>query len=107
MPRVAEKRRTTKETDVFVKFDLDGSGQAKIATGIGFLDHMLDLFAKHGLFDLEPRGRIEAKHERTHEMFLLNGLKEEYSRNGDSNLPNDNFLAEYCRLGGSRLAATA
>jgi imidazoleglycerol-phosphate dehydratase len=55
MPRVAEKRRTTKETDVFVNINLDGSGQAKIATGIGFLDHMLDLFAKHGLFDLEVR----------------------------------------------------
>jgi imidazoleglycerol-phosphate dehydratase len=53
MARVAEKRRTTKETDVFVSINLDGRGQAKIATGIGFLDHMLDLFAKHGLFDLE------------------------------------------------------
>jgi imidazoleglycerol-phosphate dehydratase len=53
MSRVAEKRRTTKETDVFVRINLDGNGQAKIATGIGFLDHMLDLFAKHGLFDLE------------------------------------------------------
>ena len=53
MSRVAEKRRTTKETDVFVNINLDGSGQAKVATGIGFLDHMLDLFAKHGLFDLE------------------------------------------------------
>jgi adenylate cyclase len=61
----------------------------------------------HGLFDLEPRGRIEAKHERTHEMFFLNGLKQEYSRNGDSHLPNDNFLAEYYRLGGSRLAVSA
>lgn len=55
MARVAEKRRTTKETDVSVSIDLDGSGQAKVATGIGFLDHMLDLFAKHGLFDLEVR----------------------------------------------------
>lgn len=53
MARVAEKRRTTKETDVRVKIDLDGRGTSKIATGIGFLDHMLDLFARHGLFDLE------------------------------------------------------
>jgi imidazoleglycerol-phosphate dehydratase len=53
MARVAEKRRTTKETDVSVSINLDGTGLAKIATGIGFLDHMLDLFAKHGLFDLE------------------------------------------------------
>ena len=53
MARKAEKRRTTRETDVEVKLDLDGQGQAKIATGIGFLDHMLELFARHGLFDLE------------------------------------------------------
>jgi len=53
MGRVAEKQRTTRETDVLVRLDLDGSGDSKIATGIGFLDHMLDLFARHGLFDLE------------------------------------------------------
>ena len=53
MARVAEKRRTTRETDVAVKIDLDGHGASTVATGIGFLDHMLDLFARHGLFDLE------------------------------------------------------
>lgn len=53
MARVAEKRRTTRETDVAVKIDLDGRGTSTVATGIGFLDHMLDLFARHGLFDLE------------------------------------------------------
>jgi imidazoleglycerol-phosphate dehydratase len=53
MTRVAEKRRTTKETDVFVKLDLDGGGQSNIKTGVGFLDHMLDLFARHGFFDLD------------------------------------------------------
>ena len=53
MSRSAEKRRTSKETDVFVRINLDGSGTATIATGVGFLDHMLDLFARHGLFDLE------------------------------------------------------
>jgi imidazoleglycerol-phosphate dehydratase len=53
MNRASEKRRTTKETDVLVKLNLDGSGQATVKTGVGFLDHMLDLFARHGLFDLE------------------------------------------------------
>jgi imidazoleglycerol-phosphate dehydratase len=53
MPRTADKRRTTRETDVQVKIDLDGRGESKIVTGIGFLDHMLELFARHGLFDLE------------------------------------------------------
>lgn len=53
MARQAHKHRTTRETDVTVKLDLDGQGVSKIATGIGFLDHMLELFARHGLFDLE------------------------------------------------------
>jgi imidazoleglycerol-phosphate dehydratase len=53
MTRTAEKRRTTRETDVQVRIDLDGRGASKIATGIGFLDHMLELFARHSLFDLE------------------------------------------------------
>jgi hypothetical protein len=59
----------------------------------------------HGLFELESRGPIDAKHERAHEMFFLNGLKKEYSRNGSGHLPNDHSLAEYNRLGGSRLTA--
>jgi imidazoleglycerol-phosphate dehydratase len=53
MGRSAEKRRTTGETNVEVRVDLDGRGAATITTGIGFLDHMLELFARHGLFDLE------------------------------------------------------
>ena len=52
MPRTAEIRRTTKETDLLVRFDLDGSGRAEVRTGIGFFDHMLEAFARHGLFDL-------------------------------------------------------
>lgn len=51
--RTAQIHRQTKETDVRVALSLDGSGRARIATGIPFLDHMLELFARHGLFDLE------------------------------------------------------
>ena len=51
--REAQVRRKTKETDVRVKFNLDGDGYSRISTGLPFLDHMLDLFAKHGLFSLE------------------------------------------------------
>jgi imidazoleglycerol-phosphate dehydratase len=52
-PRTADIRRDTKETQIRVALDLDGSGQAKLATGIGFFDHMLDQIARHGLIDLE------------------------------------------------------
>jgi imidazoleglycerol-phosphate dehydratase len=55
--RTADVTRNTKETQIRVELNLDGSGQAKLATGIGFFDHMLDQIARHGLIDLE----IEAK----------------------------------------------
>jgi imidazoleglycerol-phosphate dehydratase len=51
--RTADIRRDTKETQIRVRVDLDGSGQAELATGIGFFDHMLDQIARHGLIDLE------------------------------------------------------
>jgi imidazoleglycerol-phosphate dehydratase len=50
--RIGETQRKTKETDVGIKLNLDGSGTANIDTGVGFLDHMLELFAVHGGFDL-------------------------------------------------------
>ena len=53
LTRAAEIRRKTKETDIFVSLLIDGSGRAKVDTGVPFLDHMLELFARHGLFDLE------------------------------------------------------
>ena len=51
--RQAEIIRKTGETDIRVKLDLDGNGSCRIDTGVGFLDHMLELFARHGRFDLE------------------------------------------------------
>jgi imidazoleglycerol-phosphate dehydratase len=52
-PRIAEISRKTRETSIRLLLNLDGSGQAKAETGIGFLDHMLEAFAKHSLADLE------------------------------------------------------
>jgi imidazoleglycerol-phosphate dehydratase len=55
--RVATLSRKTAETDITVKLTVDGKGVSKIDTGIPFFDHMLTLFAKHGLFDLEVKAR--------------------------------------------------
>jgi imidazoleglycerol-phosphate dehydratase len=52
-PRIAEVQRNTKETQIRMRVNLDGTGQAQLATGIGFFDHMLDQIARHGLIDLE------------------------------------------------------
>jgi imidazoleglycerol-phosphate dehydratase len=64
--RKAEIQRDTKETQVFVAIDLDGRGEAKLASGIPFLDHMLDQIARHGAIDLEVRAKgdleIDAHH---------------------------------------------
>ncbi len=66
MGRTASITRTTAETDVTVTLDLDGSGQAEIETGIGFLDHMLTALTRHALFDLTIRAEgdlhIDAHH---------------------------------------------
>lgn len=55
--RIAKIDRKTKETRIRGRLTLDGEGKSSISTGIGFLDHMLELFAKHGLFDLQVRAK--------------------------------------------------
>jgi len=66
MARQAQVTRDTQETQITVKINLDGSGRAKLASGVPFLDHMLDQIARHGLVDLEVRAKgdlhIDAHH---------------------------------------------
>lgn len=65
--RSASISRRTAETDVSVSIGLDGTGRSTISTGIGFFDHMLELFARHGLFDVEAKvtGDLHVDHHHT------------------------------------------
>ncbi len=101
--RKAAVKRTTKETDVAVAIDLDGSGAASISTGIGFLDHMLDLLARHSRIDMtvEATGDLHIDHHHTTEDVgialgqavkqALGGMKG-ITRYADVHLPMDEAL---------------
>jgi imidazoleglycerol-phosphate dehydratase len=67
MPRAATIHRKTNETDIRMKLNLDGRGKSRIATGIRFFDHMLDLVARHGAFDLEitAKGDLDVDQHHT------------------------------------------
>jgi imidazoleglycerol-phosphate dehydratase len=66
-PRVAEKTRSTKETDISVRLDLDGSGKVDVSTGLPFFDHMIEQLGRHGGFDLAltARGDLEVDAHHT------------------------------------------
>ena len=66
MARIAEVERTTKETSIFIKINLDGRGEAKLDYPIGFMSHMLENFAKHGLFDIEIRATGDLQVDQHH-----------------------------------------
>ena len=102
--RAASVSRRTAETDVAVALNLDGTGQAAIATGVGFLDHMLELFARHALFDLEVKvsGDLHVDQHHTTEdtgiaigqAFLKAlGDKTGIARYADVHLPMDETLS--------------
>lgn len=103
MSRIAEVRRATKETDIYVKLNLDGTGICNVNTGIGFFDHMLNGFAKHGLFDLEAtiQGDLEVDcHHSIEDMGIVLGQaireaigdKKGIRRYGSCILPMDEVL---------------
>ncbi|MFN8007082.1 MAG: imidazoleglycerol-phosphate dehydratase HisB [Terriglobia bacterium] len=100
---MGEVARKTKETDVIVRLDLDGSGDSRVSTGIPFFDHMLALFAKHGLFNLKVqcKGDIEVDGHHTVEdvgialgeaLNLAVGKKEGIARYGFAYVPMDEAL---------------
>lgn len=64
--RTAQEIRTTRETDISLRLNLDGSGSYEIETGVGFFDHMLEGFARHGLFDLELKVKGDLKVDDHH-----------------------------------------
>ena len=66
--RNAKIIRKTKETDITVRIELDGEGKSRVETGIPFMDHMLTLFAKHGLFDLEVKAKGDLEIDCHHTM---------------------------------------
>ena len=103
--RFARIERNTNETKIQVELNLDGSGQADIKTGVGFMDHMLDLFIKHGLFD----GKIIANgdtwiddHHTTEDIGIVLGQvfrealgdKKGIKRYGNAFVPMDDALAQ-------------
>jgi len=66
MSRTAEIERKTKETEIFVKLNIDGKGDAKLEYPIGFMSHMLSTFARHGLFDIEIRAKGDLEVDQHH-----------------------------------------
>jgi imidazoleglycerol-phosphate dehydratase len=103
--RRATITRKTTETDISLTLDLDGTGQASIETGVGFFDHMLNAFARHGLFDLSVTAKgdlhIDAHHTVEDVGIVLGqafaqalGDKRGITRFGSALVPMDEALAE-------------
>ena len=105
MSRRARVERKTKETEILVELDLDGAGTSEIETGIPFLNHMLEIFSRHGLFDLKikAKGDIEVDYHHTVEDVGLTlgqafkeglGDKQGICRFGEASVPLDETLAQ-------------
>jgi imidazoleglycerol-phosphate dehydratase len=103
--RVATVARKTKETDIRLELHLDGDGRSTVTTGIPFLDHMLELFAKHGLFDVtvQARGDLEVDYHHTVEdvgLVLGQALRDALGdkagirRFGEATVPLDEALVQ-------------
>ena len=102
--RAVTVARTTRETDITIRLDLDGTGQASIATGVGFYDHLLTSFAHHGLLDLsiDATGDLEVdEHHTVEDVALVLGAalaealgdRAGIRRFGDASVPMDEAVA--------------
>ncbi|HRU04764.1 MAG TPA: imidazoleglycerol-phosphate dehydratase HisB [Candidatus Brocadiia bacterium] len=102
--RKANIERKTRETNITLSLDLDGQGEAKMGTGVGFLDHMLELFARHGLVDLQVTAQgdtqVDAHHTTEDVGIVLGqairealGSRKGLARFGDATVPMDEALA--------------
>ena len=102
--RSATVQRKTKETNISVTLQIDGSGNYSVSTGIGFLDHMLELFARHGMFDIQLKCKGDLRvddHHTTEDVAIALGqafgkaLKERagIARYGSAYVPMDESLA--------------
>jgi imidazoleglycerol-phosphate dehydratase len=105
MGRTAKTERKTKETEITAELELDGGGAAEIQTGIPFFNHMLEIFTRHGLFDIkiQAKGDIEVDYHHTVEDVGLTlgqafkealGDKQGISRFGEATVPLDEALAQ-------------
>lgn len=103
--RTASITRKTNETQIAIDFDLDGTGQVSVNTGVPFMDHMLDLFMKHGLYDgkIEANGDVEIDdHHTTEDLGIVLGQavrqalgdKKGIKRYGHAFVPMDDALAQ-------------
>src|ERR1044071_6775208 len=103
MPRTATIDRSTRETQIHLELNLDGTGQVNLATGVGFFDHMLELLARHGCFDLTVKAKgdlhVDAHHTVEDVGICLGkavaqslGDKAGIRRYGDAAVPMDETL---------------
>ncbi len=114
--RTGTVKRKTKETDIEVRLNLDGSGKADVNTGIKFFDHLLDSFTRHGCFDLKVKAEGDFQHHIAEDVMICMGValekalgtKSGIRRMGDAVVPMDDALAlvavdlggrAYCEVG--------
>src|SRR6266498_342310 len=110
MSRQAEIKRATRETDIHLKLDLDGEGKSAVSTGVPFLDHMLELFARHGLFDLEVtcRGDLQIDdHHSVEDTAICLAPRTSFIKSGTRATESERFPSNWPSISGIRSPSIA